>query len=261
MTPIARPRLAPPSRDAHKYSRGLVAVVQGEMPGAAMLAARAAMHGGAGYVKLVGQAPTGGQPDALVRVATESLADVLADDRLGALVIGPGLGHGSVMSRWLSDALASDRPLVVDGDALTALGSAAAERLAGRPAPTILTPHSGEFDRMFGASDAAKPDRTLVAARATGAVIVHKGADTLVAAPDGRIAGKSDAPSWLSTAGTGDVLAGLTGARLAAGLDPFEAACEAVWLHARVAELAGPAFIADDLVPLVPRAIGECLTR
>lgn len=249
MTRIERPRLAPPPREAHKYSRGMVAVVAGAMPGAAMLAARAAMHGGAGYVLLAGRDPPGGRPDALVRRRLDDLAGLLADERIGALVLGPGLGDEP---EWLEAALASDRALVLDGDALTIA-------IRPRAAPTILTPHGGEFARMFGQGEGEKLARTQAASDRLGAVVIHKGAETIVAAPDGRIAVNEDAPSWLSTAGAGDVLAGLVGARLASGRAPFEAGCEAAWLHARVAELAGPAFIADDLIPLIPRAIAECL--
>lgn len=253
MIRIERPRIDSPLRDAHKYSRGLVVVIQGAMPGAAMLAARAAMHGGAGYVVLAGRDPMAGGPDALVRRRIDDLTDLLADDRVGAVVIGPGLGEAH---NWIEAAWASDRPLVLDGDALTPSLPTAPSRA---PA-TILTPHAGEFDRLFGPGNDRKHRRTAAAAQATGAVIVHKGADTVVAAPDGGVAHKSDAPSWLATAGTGDILAGLIGARLATGLTPFAAAAEAVWLQARAAELAGPAFIADDLVPAIPRALAECLT-
>lgn len=250
MIRIERPRIAPPPREAHKYSRGMVAVVAGAMPGAAMLAARAAMHGGAGYVVLAGRDPPMGRPDALVRRLLDNLAPLLADERIGALVLGPGLGDEP---EWVEAALASLRPLVLDGDALTTA-------IRPRGPPTIITPHSGEFARVFGEGEGDKVARTLAAAQCSGAVMVHKGADTVIASPDGRVALNDDAPSWLATAGTGDVLAGLVGARLAAGVAPFEAACEAVWLHARAAELAGPALIADDLIPLIRLAIAECLT-
>ena len=249
MTRIERPKLAPPPRDAHKYSRGMVAVVAGAMPGAAMLAARAAMHGGAGYVLIAGRDPPSGPPDALVRRRIEDLGELLADERIGALVIGPGLGEEP---DWVEAALASERPLVLDGDALT-------PALRERAAPTILTPHAAEFARVFGATDGDKVAPTRSAAARFNAVVIHKGANTIIAAPDGRLAIEDRATSWLSTAGTGDVLAGLVGARLAVGGEPFDVTCEAVWLHARAAALAGPAFIADDLIPLIPEAIAECL--
>ncbi|RHW17322.1 NAD(P)H-hydrate dehydratase [Sphingomonas gilva] len=232
----------------------MVVVVQGEMPGAAMLAARAAMHGGAGYVVLAGRDPHGPGPDALVRRQIADLDELIEDDRIGALLIGPGLGRNG--RAWVDAAVASDLPLVLDGDALTLIG----RDHTPRQAPTILTPHSGEFVRMFD-MDGDKPTQTLAAARKTGATIVHKGAETVIASPT-VIATNEQASPWLSTAGTGDVLAGLVAARLAGqGADPFAAACQGVWLHTRIADLAGPAFIADDIIPLIPRAIAECLTN
>ena len=253
---LERPRLTAPAADAHKYSRGLVVVVEGAMPGAARLAARAALRGGAGYVVLAGEGATG--LDAIVHRSLADLDGLLSDDRAGAFVLGPGLGRDDVARDRLEAVLGSPRPLVLDGDALSLLGSNAS-RLRDRSAPTILTPHEGEFARMFGEGKGSKIDRTLAAATATGATIVHKGGDTVIASPDGEVRVHSDAPSWLSTAGTGDVLAGLVGAQLAGGADPFTAAGTAVWLHSRAARLAGAAFAADDLPAQLPAAIGECL--
>ena len=254
MTGLPRPKLMPPSRDAHKYSRGMVAVVQGAMPGAAMLAARAAMYAGAGYVVLAGRSPDGPGPDALVRRHVETLAELLEDSRLGAVVIGPGLGDEP---EWLTEALASEHMLVLDGDVLTC---EMVTCLAKRSAATVLTPHAAEFERMFGASTRTKPERTIDAARATGATVVHKGAETVIASPGGEHWVVHDASPWLSTAGTGDVLAGLIAARLAATGDA-EGVAQAVWLHCRIAALAGPAFIADDLIAYIPKAIAECLVN
>lgn len=252
MSSLPRPSIVPPFRDAHKYSRGMVAVVQGVMPGAAMLAARAAMHGGAGYVVLAGRAPDSPGPDALVRRRIDTLGQLLNDHRIGAVVIGPGLG---VEPAWLTEALESACPLVLDGDVLT---REIVEPVTRRRALTILAPHAAEFDRMFGTSLAPKVERTQAAARATGAMIVHKGAETVIASPQGAHWVESEGSPWLSTAGTGDVLAGLIAARLAVRGD-HHAAVEGVWLHTRVAALAGPAFIADDLIALIPQAIAECL--
>jgi NAD(P)H-hydrate repair Nnr-like enzyme with NAD(P)H-hydrate dehydratase domain len=151
--------------------------------------------------------------------------------------------------------LASERPLVIDGDALT---NSIVESVTRRRALTILTPHTAEFDRMFGPSPEPKADRTIAAATVTGAWIVHKGADTVVASPRGGCWIETETSPWLSTAGTGDVLAGLIAARLAV-TGKGEAAIEGVWLHTRVADLAGPAFIADDLIAFIPQAIAECL--
>ena len=252
MSTLPLPVIVPPLRDAHKYSRGMVAVVQGEMPGAAMLAARAAMHGGAGYVVLAGRTPESPGPDALVRRRIERLGPLLDDRRLGAVVVGPGLGDEP---SWLTEALESACPLVLDGDALTL---EIVEPVARRRALTILTPHAAEFDRLFGTSSASKVERTIAAAHATGATIVHKGAETVIASPQGAHWVESEGSPWLSTAGTGDVLAGLIAARLAVRGD-LDAAVEGVWLHTRIAALAGPAFTADDLIALIPQAIAECL--
>ncbi|MBR0551649.1 NAD(P)H-hydrate dehydratase [Stakelama marina] len=257
---LSRPHLVAPARDSHKYSRGLVLVVEGEMPGAARLSARAALHGGAGYVMLAGQGGGGNGPDALVHRSVESADDLqhlLGDDRISAVVIGPGLGRGERSQALLGVAIACEHRLVIDGDALTLLGRDAERRISGRTAETVLTPHEGEFGRMFDDGDGGKLDRTVSAARRICATIVHKGPDTVIAHPDGRVVMSGDSSPWLSTAGTGDVLAGLCGARMAKG--NAHAAAEAVWLHTRAAALAGPAFCADDLIGRIPDAIGECV--
>jgi NAD(P)H-hydrate repair Nnr-like enzyme with NAD(P)H-hydrate dehydratase domain len=129
------------------------------------------------------------------------------------------------------------------------------ERLRGQDA--IITPHEGEFRRLFGEIAGSKPERALEAAERSGAVVVYKGADTLVAAPDGRLGFRPAAPAWLATAGTGDVLSGMIAALRAQGLPAFEAACAGVWLHGRAAELAGPKMIADDLVEAIPAALAS----
>ncbi|MEP9401090.1 NAD(P)H-hydrate dehydratase [Sphingomonas sp. VNH70] len=257
MRTIARPMIAPPARDAHKYTRGLVVVLGGAMPGAARLAARAALSAGAGYVMLTGD--DGAGPDALVHrdVADDgALQALLGDERLSAVLVGPGLGRDDDAHRLVDAALACAAPLVVDGDALSLLGAEGVARIAGRTAPTWLTPHGGEFSRMFPDASGNKLDRTIAAARQARATIVHKGPDTVIAAPDGTVVVAADAPSWLSTAGTGDVLAGILAARLKP--DGARAAATAVWLHGRAAGLAGPAFIADALVDHLGRAIAEC---
>lgn len=260
--PPRAPSLAAPGVESHKYTRGLVAVVEGAMPGAARLAARAAMAGGAGYVILAGAEPEGRGPDALVRRRIEdgdALAEFLADERIGAIVVGPGLGRERRAEGLLKAAFAAPHPLVLDGDALTLLGRSAGRWLQGRAVPTWLTPHAGEFERMFGEGESGKIERTRAAAAETGATVIHKGADTVIASPGGEIRVLAGASSWLSTAGTGDVLAGLLAAQVAAGRTGAAAGEAAVWLHGRAAQLAGPAFIADSLVGHLPGAIAECL--
>ncbi|WBH16400.1 NAD(P)H-hydrate dehydratase [Sphingomonas radiodurans] len=244
------PRLTGPGPAAHKYSRGLVAVVAGSMPGASALSATAAAQGGAGYVLLLGSA-TDRLPHAIVRRRLDAAA--LADPRLGAVVIGPGLGRDDKARERRDMALSCGRPLVIDGDALHLLVGHAI------PPRSILTPHAGEFAALFGGCGGSKIARALAAAQASGAIVVFKGADTVIAAPDGRAIVHPHGSAWLATAGTGDVLAGIIAAQRAGGADPFEAAATGVWLHAEAARRAGPAFLADNLAAHLPGAIGACL--
>jgi len=172
----------------------------------------------------------------------------MKDERIGCILVGPGLGD---VPQILTLALTSKAPKVIDADGIGLVGEP--ERLHGHDA--ILTPHDGEFARLFGDLEGSKPQRALEAARRSQSVIVYKGPDTLVASPDGRIGFAPPAPAWLASAGTGDVLAGMIAAMRARGLDSFDAACAAVWLHGRAAEAAGSAMIADDLVEAIPQAL------
>ncbi len=251
---IERPLLPAPGPDDHKYSRGYVAILAGEMPGAAALAATSAARAGAGYVRLVAPAAVSGVPSAVVQAPSIDFAH--DDVRLGAIVLGPGLGRGGEGKALLERALGWQRPLILDGDALGLVG----EHGLCPPAGAILTPHAGEFARLFpGGLPGSKVDQTREAARQLGCVIVYKGPDTVVAAPDGRAAIAPPAPHWLASAGTGDVLAGVIGALRARGLGPFEATCAAAWLHGRAGAAAGPGLIADDLIAELPQILAECL--
>jgi hydroxyethylthiazole kinase-like uncharacterized protein yjeF len=250
---IDRPQLAAPGPDDHKYSRGYVAVMQGEMPGAAALAAGAALRAGAGYVRLIGDAILTNVPKAVVQDG----GGYQLDDRVGALALGPGLGLGTEGKGLLDTALASTIPLILDADALTLLAGRV-DDVAAAQHPAILTPHAGEFERLFGREGGSKIARSRVAARRAGAVVLFKGADTVVAAPDGRAAIAPAGSSWLASAGTGDVLTGIVAAMRARGLAPFEAACAALWVHGRAAERAGPGLIADDLIDQLPDVLAEC---
>ena len=240
MRALARPALRAPGPDDHKYTRGMVAIVPGAMAGAAALAGIAAMRSGAGYVLLLTDAP--GTPHAIVRRVWSPGA--LEDQRIGAVLIGPGLGRDDAARHCLDAVFAAAHPLVIDGDALHLVDP---DRIARHPRSVILTPHAGEFDALFGTADTSKIDRTRDAARRARAVVVHKGPDTVIAAPDGRVVIAGDASDWLSTAGTGDVLAGCIAAMLASEEDAFAAATAGVWLHADAARRCGKAFIADDL--------------
>lgn len=255
---VAQPRLAPPAAHAHKYTRGLLGVIGGAMPGAALLAARAAQGAGAGYVKLLA-APGVQAPADLVR-EDAPLAEALGDTRFAALLAGPGLGRDAAARERLAMVLAEAVPVVLDADALVLL---APRLLAQGGAPLIATPHEGELlalERAFACEGTgSKADRARALALASGMIVVAKGADTVVAAPDGRLALAARASSWLSTAGTGDVLAGTIASRLASGADPFEAACQGVWLHGEAARLCPPAFTALQLAKAIPGALQSCL--
>ena len=239
--PPQLPRLDP---DGHKYSRGLVHALAGKMPGAIALSATAAARSGAGYVRVSTSRAIDGLPASIVQTDTAEVND----ERIRCLLVGPGLGD---IPQVLTLALTSKAPKVVDADAITHLGDPV--RLHGQDA--ILTPHEGEFRRLFGEIDGSKPERALEAARRSGAVVVYKGGDTLVASPDGRLGFRPPAPAWLASAGTGDVLAGIIAAFRARGMSEYEAACAAVWVHGQAAEIAGPQMIADDLADAIPRAL------
>ncbi|SFG04193.1 NAD(P)H-hydrate epimerase [Novosphingobium sp. CF614] len=258
---IARPRLRAPAADSHKYRRGLLAVVGGRMPGAALLACMAAQGAGAGYVKLFAQSGLAGAqvpPDLVIDASL--LTEVLSDDRNSAVLVGPGLGRDAAARERLAIGLADPVPAIVDADALVLLG---ARQLAGRTAPTIATPHEGELvalERAFACEGSGtRPERALALASASGMIVVAKGPDTVVAAPDGRLACAPRAVPWLSTAGTGDVLAGVIASRVATGQEAFDAACAGIWLHGEAARLCGPAFTAGQLARKVPEALAACL--
>ena len=245
------PSLRTPAIDAHKFSRGMVAVIAGRMPGASALAATAAARV-AGYVLLIGGA-TDRLPHAIVR--RRWAEDALSDPRIGAVVIGPGLGRDEEARAKLDAVLASDHALVIDGDALRLLDPA---RLRSRAAPAILTPHEGEFAHLFPDLQGSKIDRARAAAEGSGATVVLKGPDTVVAAPTGEVRLAARRVPWLATAGSGDVLAGLTGALLAGpDMTALAAGSSAVWLHTEAARVAGRALIADDLTLALPAAIAQ----
>jgi hydroxyethylthiazole kinase-like uncharacterized protein yjeF len=255
---IGKPHLVAPGPADHKYSRGYVAVLGGEMPGAAALTAAAALRGGAGYVRLVGEGVVPGLPSAVVQSDAEPEA-VLADSRVGAVALGPGLGRGEEARALLHRALAANVPLILDADALTLAAEEGRTLFRRAHHQPILTPHAGEFARLFPDRSGSKVEQARRAAEASRAVIVYKGPDTVVAAPDGRAAIAPASSHWLATAGTGDVLTGIIAAMRAFGLEAFEAACVGVWLHGRAAERAGPGLIADDLLIHLPGAFAECL--
>ncbi|TDH39276.1 NAD(P)H-hydrate dehydratase [Pseudohoeflea suaedae] len=254
-----------PAIDAssHKYARGHLVVFSGPLisSGASRMSAQAGLRAGAGLVTVA--SPPGAvmaQSAHLTAVMQRSvgdadaLSDWLKDDRLAAFVLGPGFGHNELVKDYARIVLEAGRALVLDADGLTAFADTIAD-LSSFDAPKVLTPHEGEFRRLFPDlldDDAlSKIDRARRAASRVNAIVVYKGADTVIAAPDGRAAINCDAPSKLATAGSGDVLAGIVGASLANGRPPFEAACAAVALHAEAARRAPDHMTAEDLIAAI----------
>jgi hydroxyethylthiazole kinase-like uncharacterized protein yjeF len=260
-----------PREAGHKYDRGHAVVVSGPSwsTGAARLAARGALRAGAGLVTIASPR------EALAVNAAASLAVMvrpvdgageltkfLADRRLNALAIGPGVGVAEATCELVLAALSGERAVVLDADAITSFSNdpkgLAAALLRRRGQATIMTPHEGEFHRYFGALDertkvGSKLERARLAAQITGAVVLLKGADTVVAAGDGRASIAGNAPPYLATAGAGDVLTGMAGGLLAQGMPAFEAASAAVWLHGETGVAAGPGLISEDLPDMLPR--------
>lgn len=251
---LERPWIADPGPDSHKYSRGMVAIVGGTMPGAAEMAAEAALRSGAGYVLLL-DGTAGGSPHAIVRKPWAP--DVLDDPRIDTVLIGPGLGRGDDAAAKLDHALASGHKLVIDGDALHLLAGDRLDRLAAREEISVLTPHAGEFSALFGKPQGSKAEAARVAAKRAGAYVVFKGADTVIAAPFGHLLFAETSSGWLSTAGTGDVLAGAIAAALASNYMPLNCIGRGVWLHAEAARRLGPSFLADDLAHALSATIAS----
>jgi hydroxyethylthiazole kinase-like uncharacterized protein yjeF len=275
--PLWGNRFPAPGLEGHKYSRGHAVVVSGSAShtGAARLAAMAALRGGAGLVTIASPRTAlainaAASLAVMVRPAdgAAELEMLLADTRLNAVAIGPGAGVGAATREMVMASLRGDRAVVIDADGLTSFAQTREDQAredlfaaAAANGKAVLTPHAGEFHRLFDGAlapgdgsktDLSKTDLARAAARRSGAVVVFKGADTVIAAPDGRAAINANAPPWLATAGTGDVLAGLVAGLLAQGMPVFEAACAAVWVHGEAATAAGAGMISEDLAPRFP---------
>jgi hydroxyethylthiazole kinase-like uncharacterized protein yjeF len=262
-----RAHLPTPRTEGHKYDRGHALVLSGAMhrTGAARLAARGALRGGAGLVTLGSMrealAVNSAHLTAIMLVPCDNaheLGEILSDRRINALVLGPGGGIGEPMRAMVLAALAAPGPsrsVILDADALTSFEGRLpelTEAIKASQAAVILTPHDGEFARLFNEDAPSRLDRARAGASLSGAIVLLKGADTVVAHPDGRAAILQDAPPWLATAGSGDVLAGLIAGCVAQGAPAFEAACAAVWLHGAAARAFGPGLIAEDLPEAMP---------
>jgi hydroxyethylthiazole kinase-like uncharacterized protein yjeF len=251
-----------PMLEDHKYRRGHAVIAGGAiLTGAARLAARAAGRVGAGLVTVA--APQAAWPvyagaltSAIVRpirAVTEFVA-LIGDERVRAVLVGPGAGVSPDTKALALAALAAGHATVLDADALTVFADVPDALFRAIRSPVGLTPHDGEFARIFDAQG-DKLARARAAAKTSGAVVLLKGADTVIAAPDGRAAINANAPPELATGGTGDVLAGLVTGLLAQGLDAFHAACAACWLHGEMARQFGPGLVADDLIETIPAVL------
>jgi len=260
-----------PKLDGHKYSRGHAIVVSGPMfmTGAARLAARAALRVGAGLVTVAAAKDAipvlaASLTAVMVRQAAgaKGLTLLLKDKRMNAVLLGPGQGVGTATKNVVVAAAKARRSLVLDADAITSFArQAPALAKVLKPAhEAVLTPHEGEFAKLFSGQKEiveipSKIERTRAAAKAMGQVVLLKGADTVVAAPDGRAAVAANAPADLATAGAGDVLAGFVTGLLAQGMPAFEAACAAVWLHGECGQLVGRGLISEDLPEALPHVL------
>ncbi len=252
------PKLSPPATDAHKYRRGLLAIVAGEMPGAVLLAAEAAMRSGAGYVKLLSDHS---HPDASAELVVEDapLTEALGDERVDCVLIGPGLGRGDGAREKLRAVLGTGKCVVLDADALHVLTPSMLQGID--TSRLALTPHEGELAALckaFGVERGSKYARAQGLHEKSGMTVLAKGPDTVLAGVQG-VRFFERGSSWLSVAGTGDILAGIAASRLAVHGDPHRALEEAVWLHQEAARFAGPAFSAGDLGQGVKRAVGAFL--
>jgi ADP-dependent NAD(P)H-hydrate dehydratase / NAD(P)H-hydrate epimerase len=259
-----------PRTDGHKYSRGHVVVLSGDIAatGAARMSARGALRAGAGLVTLASPrdalAVNAAALTAVMVRAFDTVGEfgeLIADKRLNSCVLGPGAGIGARTRDLVQTALGAERAVVLDADALTSFADAPEhlfKLIQARSEPkVVLTPHEGEFPRLFSDISNKTPyrsklERVRAASDRSGAVVLLKGPDTVVAAPDGRATIAANAPPWLATAGAGDVLSGMIAGLLAQGVPAFEAASIGVWMHGEAAHEAGPGLIAEDLPETLP---------
>lgn len=254
-----------PGPDAHKHQRGRLGVVSGGMlhTGAARLAARAGLRVGAGLVRIL--CP----PDAGAVIAGAVEAVMVSDfktptalaklaEPLACVVIGPAAGLTEATAKNLKALAGTKAALVVDADALTLFKGRADELFGCLDAEDLITPHEGEFERVFpGLLERGREAAAVEAARVCGAHVVLKGRETVIAGPDGRVRVNQNGSPWLATAGSGDVLAGLIGGLMAQKMEAFEAASAAVWMHADAAGRFGPGLTAEDLPGLIPAVLRD----
>lgn len=253
-----------PEQQDHKYNRGHVLVIGGAlMTGAARLSAIGAARAGAGLVTVAAPQEAwavyaGSLMSIMVQPfhSAEGLAQILSDERKNCIIVGPGAGTSNETRTHVLQALATSRPVVLDADGITVFREAPQELFAKLTPQSVLTPHEGEFGRLFS-QEGSKIERARRAARQSGAVVLLKGSDTVIAHPDGRTIINSNAPPELATGGSGDVLAGIIGGLIAQGMDSFLAAAAAAWMHGEAATAFGPGLIASDLPGQLPAVLRE----
>lgn len=254
-----------PGPDAHKHQRGRLGVVSGPAlnTGAARLAARAGLRIGAGLVRIL--CPLGAAAVIAPTVTAIMLDEFLSPEALGrladpldAVVIGPAAGVNEETGYNLAALGRTGAAMVVDADALTVFKDKPKSLFACLDRDDVLTPHEGEFERVFpNLLKHGRENAAWEAARVAGAVVVLKGRETIIAAPDGRLRINRNGVPWLATAGSGDVLAGMIAGLIAQRMDSFEAACAAVWMHADAANRFGAGLIAEDLPELLPAVLRD----
>ncbi len=264
-----RSRLPRPQPSGSKYDRGHAVVLGGPVAqtGAARLAARAALRVGAGLVSVACD------PSSLIVYATvleavmtqvvrdvDAFSVLVGDARVKAVLIGPGAGLIDRTRDFVLAALGAHKACVLDADALTVFKEAPEALFSAIASPVLLTPHEGEFARLFGTVTSREAD-AMRAAKTSGAVVLLKGSDTVIAAPDGRLVVNRAAPPDLATAGSGDTLAGLATGLIAQGMEVFDAACAAAWIHADAARRFGPGLIAEDLSEQIPAVLRDLFSR
>jgi ADP-dependent NAD(P)H-hydrate dehydratase / NAD(P)H-hydrate epimerase len=259
------PILRSPDGAAHKYNRGHAIIISGPAlaTGASRLSAQAALAVGAGLVSLVGDEAalcehachvTG----IMLKKRDASLSVI--DDRVRSIAVGPAAGVGTATREAVLQVLARQIPTVLDADALSSFSAERIAFFAALHSQSVLTPHAGEFARLWPEiSLADRMEAATLAAKTSGAVVLLKGAETVIAAPDGRQAINRHSTSWLATAGSGDVLTGLICGIMAQGVESFAAACIAAWLHGDIGVRHGPGLIADNMCQLLPIILADCL--
>lgn len=260
---IWRKNLPWPDANTHKHTRGRLGVVSGRatQTGAARLAARAGLRIGAGLVRIF--CP----PEAAAAIAPSieaimltpfSNAEALAREaeQMDAMVIGPAAGLDDLTVANVNAVALGGAALVIDADGLSVFKGRSDDLFAALDRDDVLTPHEGEFERLFpNLLEQGRETAALEAARRARAIVVLKGASTIIAAPDGRAVINTNGSPWLATAGSGDVLAGMIGGLLAQRMDSFDAACAAVWMHAEAADDFGPGLISEDLTEMLPKIL------